>query len=86
VDCSDEHFREARDVAERFAHPADYPLLEFSGGFVSERKRNDVTRRQAAAIASKQMHNPLCNYFSFPRTSAGNELDVCVRKSDRFFL
>ena len=50
MDRSDKHLRKARHVAEPFAHPADNPLLEFGGGFVSEREGNDVAWRKAATV------------------------------------
>jgi len=77
VNRSNEHLREAREIAEPFMNPSDDPLFEFSGGFVGERERNDVSWLKAASVRAEQMNDAARDDFRLPRTGASDELEVC---------
>ena len=85
VDCSNEHLRKAGQIAEPFAHPSDNPLLEFGGGLVGERERNDVAWRKAASVRAEQMNDTTRDDFGLPEPAQAMSWRFAKPKPIAFF-
>src|ERR1700734_1070038 len=65
------------------------PILQFRGGFFSERERDDVVGRASSTTVSdgsQQLYNSLRHHFCLARARACNELQIAINVAYRVLL